>query len=70
MPKIQWERLPKEKWAHLRSHAKERSVSLDDLLALAGSPARSSWPGKWRAAKGCDLAIPAVNRAPAQPICH
>lgn len=35
MPKIQWERLPSEKWAHLRDRARERQISQDDLFALA-----------------------------------
>ena len=35
MPKIQWERLPREKWAHLRDRAKERQISHADLFALA-----------------------------------
>ncbi len=35
MPKIQWERLPREKWAHLRDRAKERQISERDLFALA-----------------------------------
>ena len=35
MPKIQWENLPREKWAHLRYRAKERKVAMDDLLELA-----------------------------------
>ncbi len=35
MPKIKWDRLPREKWAHLRDRAKERQISQDDLLALA-----------------------------------
>jgi transposase InsO family protein len=35
MPKIQWERLPREKWAHLRRRATERKISQDDLFALA-----------------------------------
>jgi hypothetical protein len=35
MPKIQWERLPREKWAHLRDRAKERKVSENDLFELA-----------------------------------
>ena len=35
MPRIQWERLPREKWAHLRDRAKERKVSASDLLELA-----------------------------------
>jgi hypothetical protein len=35
MPKIQWERLPRDKWAHLRNRARERSVSEDDLFELA-----------------------------------
>ena len=35
MPKIQWERLPREKWAHLRDRAKERQISENDLLTLA-----------------------------------
>jgi hypothetical protein len=35
MPKIQWEHLPREKWAHLRDRAKERQISQKDLFALA-----------------------------------
>src|SRR5450759_974593 len=35
MPKIQWERLPREKWAHLRDRARQRGVSQDDLFELA-----------------------------------
>ena len=35
MPKIQWENLPREKWAHLRERAKEREISMDDLFELA-----------------------------------
>jgi hypothetical protein len=35
MPRIQWERLPREKWAHLRDRARERRVSQDDLFELA-----------------------------------
>jgi len=35
MPKIQWERLPREKWAHLRLRAKERQISEEDLFELA-----------------------------------
>jgi hypothetical protein len=35
MPKIQWERLPREKWAHLRDRAKERKISQEDLFDLA-----------------------------------
>jgi hypothetical protein len=35
MPKIQWERLPREKWAHLRDRARERRISQEDLFALA-----------------------------------
>jgi hypothetical protein len=35
MPKIQWERLPREKWAHLRDRAKDRRISEDDLFKLA-----------------------------------
>ncbi|MBL8294839.1 MAG: hypothetical protein JNN08_23540 [Bryobacterales bacterium] len=35
MPKIQWERLPREKWVHLRDRAKERQISQEDLFALA-----------------------------------
>jgi hypothetical protein len=35
MPKIQWERLPREKWAHLRDRARERRVSTNDLFELA-----------------------------------
>lgn len=40
MPKIQWEHLPREKWAHLRDRAKERQISQDDLFALA------NWKGE------------------------
>ena len=35
MPKIQWEQLPKSKWAHLRDRAKQRQISQSDLRALA-----------------------------------
>ena len=35
MPKIQWERLPGERWAHLRDRAKERQFSEEDLFELA-----------------------------------
>ena len=35
MPKIQWDNLPREKWAHLRDRAKEREISMDDLFELA-----------------------------------
>jgi hypothetical protein len=35
MPKIRWERLPREKWAHLRDRAKERKISEEDLFELA-----------------------------------
>ena len=35
MRKIQWEHLPREKWAHLRDRAKERQISREDLFALA-----------------------------------
>jgi hypothetical protein len=35
MPKIQWERLPRAKWTHLRDRAKERKVSAADLFELA-----------------------------------
>ena len=35
MPKIQWERLPREKWAHLRDRAKERKITNEDLFELA-----------------------------------
>jgi hypothetical protein len=35
MPKIQWERLPREKWAHLRDRARERQISEEDLFDLA-----------------------------------
>jgi hypothetical protein len=34
MPKIQWDRLPREKWAHLRERARERQISQDDLFEL------------------------------------
>ena len=35
MPKIQWERLPREKWAHLRDRAQERKISYNDLFELS-----------------------------------
>jgi hypothetical protein len=35
MPRIQWEGLPRGKWAHLRIRAKERKISEEDLFALA-----------------------------------
>ncbi len=34
MPKIQWEKLPRERWAHLRDRARERKVSETDLFEL------------------------------------
>src|SRR5579862_5840421 len=48
MPKIQWERLPRGMWAHLRARAQERQISEEDLYELAAwkSP-RSGCPG-WR----------------------
>src|ERR1035437_5721601 len=42
MPKIQWERLPREKWAHLRERAKERHISEVDLFELAEWKAQDS----------------------------
>ncbi len=45
--KIEWDRLPKEKWAHLRDRAKQRQISLDDLFSLsewkAKGPRRARW---------------------------
>jgi len=35
MPKLQWENLPREKWAHLRKRAQERKVSMEDLFEVA-----------------------------------
>src|SRR5437867_2030270 len=35
MPKIRWERLPREKCAHLRDRVKERKISEEDLFQLA-----------------------------------
>lgn len=35
MPKIQWDRLPRAKWTHLRDRAKEREISEGDLFDLA-----------------------------------
>ena len=35
MPKIQWQHLPREKWAHLRDRAKDRQISEQDLFRLA-----------------------------------
>ena len=35
MPKIQWEQLPRDKWAHLRDRARERRISEQDLFELA-----------------------------------
>jgi hypothetical protein len=35
MPQIQWERLPREKWSHLRERARERQISEKDLFELA-----------------------------------
>jgi len=35
MPRIQWERLPREKWTHLRDRARDRQVSMEDLFELA-----------------------------------
>jgi hypothetical protein len=39
MSKIQWERLPRGKWAHLRDRAKERQISKEDLFD----------PAEWKA---------------------
>jgi hypothetical protein len=41
MPKIQWERLPKEEWAHLRDRAKDRKISESDLFELAARKAQN-----------------------------
>lgn len=35
MAKLQWEQLPREKWADLRDRAKERKISAQDLFELA-----------------------------------
>jgi hypothetical protein len=35
LAKIQWEGLPKERWAHLRDRAKERMIAEEDLFKLA-----------------------------------
>ena len=35
MPRIRWERMPKDKWAHLRDRARERKISQEDLFQLA-----------------------------------
>ncbi len=35
MPKIQWEKLPRAMWQHLRQRAQERQISQDDLFAVA-----------------------------------
>jgi hypothetical protein len=35
MPKVQWEELPAQKWAHLRDRAGERKISANDLFKLA-----------------------------------
>ena len=35
MPKIEWDRLPPEKWSHLRDRVRERKISEDDLFKLA-----------------------------------
>ena len=35
MPKIQWDNLPREKWAHLRERARQRQISQADLFELA-----------------------------------
>ena len=34
MPRIQWEKLPRERWQHLRERAAERRISEEDLYAL------------------------------------
>jgi len=34
MPKIQWERLSREKWSHLRDRAKERARSRSRICSL------------------------------------
>jgi len=48
MPKIQWERLPREKWAHLRERAKERQISAEDLFELAEWKAPKLQPTKYK----------------------
>jgi hypothetical protein len=35
MPPVQWDRLPREKWVHLRDRARQRLISEEDLFALA-----------------------------------
>ena len=35
MPKLQWEKLPRKKWAHLRDRMRERKISERDLFELA-----------------------------------
>lgn len=41
MPKIQWQNLPREKWAHLRDRARQREISEGDLFQLAEWKAQS-----------------------------
>jgi hypothetical protein len=48
MPKIQWERLPREKWEHLRARAKERQISMQDLFGLAEWKAQGPAGAGWR----------------------
>ena len=48
MPKIQWERLPKEKWAHLRDRAKGTS----DLAGRSLRPVRVESTGSRCASRG------------------
>src|SRR6266545_2369032 len=46
MPKIQWEQLPRKKWAHLRDRARERKASESDRFELAEwkrQPGRARW---------------------------
>ncbi len=51
MPKIQWERLPTEKWAHLGDRAKERQIFEADLFELSKA---QDVAGQTPRASGCD----------------
>ena len=72
MPKIQWERLPREKWAHLRDRAKERQISEEDLFELAEWKAQDpdvpdgDWFKDFGTFKLCVLSASLRDFAPAQ----
>ena len=75
MPKIQWDNLPREKWAHLRERAKERKISMEDLFELAEWKAqdRDVPDGNWYKDFGtfnfCGTGRPPSADCTEQPLC-